>query len=96
MASCSTMPHDSPPPEPICRKRPIGGGPLVAVALPLLLAGYVLSMGPSVWLTLRGQMPPTVYNTVYAPVTWFANHNESFRKLLLGYLRCWEPVLDQP
>ena len=50
--------------------RPKRSGLFVAIlALPLLLAGYLLGSGPAAWLVIYDRISFQTYSTVYAPLT---------------------------
>jgi hypothetical protein len=74
------------------RRGPIGGGPfVVAVAIVLLvIAAYVLSCGPAVYLAESGYFSRDDLR-IYAPLDWLAGRSPAFREVLASYVELWLP-----
>ena len=71
---------------------PIGGGSIMAgVAIVLLLiAAYVLSCGPAVYLAESGYFSRDDL-FIYFPLDWLAGLFPAFRKVLASYVEQWAP-----
>lgn len=65
--------------KPRTEKR--SGLAVVLLAVPLLLASYVLSSGPVACL-----LPPESWDRIYAPLNWIADRNALANRLLYGYV----------
>jgi hypothetical protein len=65
---------------------------MVAIALVLLPALYVLSSAPAIWLGHRGMIGDSnPLWTAYVPLDVAAEHLPAVDKVLTWYLNFWEP-----
>jgi hypothetical protein len=67
---------------------------VVSIVLLLLLALYVLGIGPLDALEAKGYIQPgsvamRCYVTVYSPLLWLANNCEPFGEAIRWYARLW-------
>jgi hypothetical protein len=64
-----------------------------AIALLFVLAIYVLSVGPAIWLSRRNNPPEDVGAWLafpYAPLDWLAHKSPSAARVLFWYASFWE------
>jgi hypothetical protein len=66
------------------------GGPLVLVAF------YVLSIGPAVLAVNRGGMSMTTYHRAYGPVSWARRQSRSVETAMHWYTRLWTEFPPPP
>lgn len=71
------------------RKRRIGGGPLVAVALIVLPVLYVLSIGPAFWLADHDKISISAYQTIYLPLGFLTTLSQTLERFIEVYLEWW-------
>lgn len=64
---------------------------LPLLAVPLLLVGYVLSIGPAARVLDREQI-----DAAYAPLLWVCDGNEFLTVCLFKYLVAWGISFDEP
>jgi hypothetical protein len=57
----------------------------------LLIAGYLLSVGPAIYLRENGRISPDTVSRVYAPLGWLESHSDLFRVCLTRYAELWIP-----
>lgn len=78
------------------RKRRIGGGPLVAVAMPLLLVGYVLSVAPVARLAIDDRIEVSTWQNVYRPLLWVVDRSEIGARAFNWYCQLWRVRASYP
>ena len=61
----------------------------VAVILAVLLAGYVLSIGPATRFCLNTPGRERVYSVVYSPLNWLRDQSSGAKVLLDAYQSWW-------
>jgi hypothetical protein len=68
-----------------------GAAPIVAGLLLLfvLLAAYLGSLGPAIYLREASYIPPETVGCIYAPLGWLADHSSHFATILNWYVRLW-------
>lgn len=67
-------------------------GPVVAVlGLVMLVAGYVLSYGPSTRLTWNNRMPFSTWARVYKPLHWISEKWPVAGDAFTWYAQMWQP-----
>lgn len=71
--------------------------PGVITAVTLLPLGYVLSVGPAWWLSVKFEAEATnvAFDTIYAPLRWAAARvPEPLQDALDWYVHFWTPYSD--
>jgi len=70
----------------------VGTAILLGLAfVPLLIAGYLLSIGPAILLREAGLISPVTVSRVYAPVGWLEGRSPVFQDGLWRYIKLWVP-----
>ncbi len=66
---------------------------MLVIGVAMLPVLYVLSIGPMMWLSANGYIPPRVSASVplYAPLQWTADRWPAFDSLLDWYTGPWMP-----
>ena len=67
----------------------------LGLILVLVLAVYVLSIGPASVVATRGGLGRgtwRILNVVYAPLDWLMKHNSFFRELMHRYILFWHDI----
>src|SRR4051812_30348485 len=62
----------------------------LAVAL-IVLALYVLSVGPTFRLSMRSQSARRTWRAVYAPLIWLLDQNNPVARVFGAYVDLWVP-----
>ena len=74
-------------------ERSSSGASVVAVVLLigllLLPVGYVLSLGPAVWMHDRGWLPDSV-GIVYWPLIMLCKYSSTFEEMMNWYVELWQ------
>ena len=61
----------------------------------LLMFGYVLSIGPSIWLSNRGWLPRPAIAVLYAPLSWaYERAPASVQTAADSYIGLWSKKTD--
>lgn len=60
----------------------------------VVIAAYLLSWGPAMWLFTFGRLPESAQFAIYyayAPIGWLAGLTPATERLLTWYGNCWVP-----